>query len=167
VSWQIEQNDSAFRQNDIIIDDMTELDSTDRAVIAELTRNARLPVAKIAQRLGLARTTVQARIDRLERTGVIAGYSLRLSDQVQRSTIRATVLIHIRPSAQAAVLVQLKRMSSVEVVHTTSGRFDLCAQLRTGSTLELDQTLDKIGEIDGVQAMESLIHLSTRINRAV
>ncbi len=146
---------------------MTDLDETDRAIIAQLAANARLPVAKLAQRLGLARTTAQARLDRLERTGLIAGYTVRLSEEARRSVIRATVLIHITPSAQTAVLSQLRRMNAVELVHTTSGRFDLCAQIRAGSTLELDQTLDKIGEIDGVQAMESLIHLSTRIDRAL
>lgn len=146
---------------------MTDLDETDRAIIAQLAANARLPVAKLAQRLGLARTTAQARLDRLERTGLIAGYTVRLSEEARRSVIRATVLIHITPSAQTAVLSQLRRLNAVELVHTTSGRFDLCAQIRAGSTLELDQTLDKIGEIDGVQAMESLIHLSTRIDRAL
>ena len=65
------------------------------------------------------------------------------------------------------ILRQLERLPAVERVHTTSGRFDLACQLRTQSTLALDETLDRIGEIDGVLALESLIHLSTRIDRAV
>jgi DNA-binding Lrp family transcriptional regulator len=160
------QNDLADRQIADIADDMTEPDTTDRAMLTLLAGNARLPVAKLAAKLGLARTTVQARLDRLERTGVIAGYTLRLSDTARRSAIRATVLIHLTPAAQTAVLAQLKRMPQVEVAHTTSGRFDLACQLRTATTLELDETLDRIGEIDGVLALESLIHLSTRIDRA-
>jgi DNA-binding Lrp family transcriptional regulator len=146
---------------------MTELDPTDYRLIGELAANARLPVAKIAQRLGMARTTVQARLDRLERSGVIAGYTVRLNETVLRGVIRATVLVHITPAAQTAVLAQLRRLTAVETVHTTSGRFDLACQLRTASTLELDQLLDRIGAIDGVLALESLIHLSTRIDRAV
>lgn len=139
----------------------------DRQLLALLAANARAPVAKLAQKMGLARTTVQARLDRLERSGVIAGYTVKLSEDASRGQIRATVLIHITPAAQAAVLSQLKRLPSVERCHTTSGRFDLACELRTGSTLELDEALDRIGDIDGVQAMESLIHLSTRIDRAV
>lgn len=144
---------------------MTELDETDRALIAHLSRNARLPVAQLAARMSLARTTVQARLDRLERNNIIAGYTLRLSPEITRNQIKATVLIHITPAALNAVLTQLRKLTAVETVHTTSGRFDLCCLLRTPSTLELDTTLDKIGEIDGVQAMESLIHLSTRLDR--
>jgi DNA-binding Lrp family transcriptional regulator len=146
---------------------MPELDDTDRQIIALLSTNARMPVAKLAQKLGLARTTAQARLDRLERTGVIAGYTLRLSEDALRGQIRATVLVHITPSAQTAVLGQLRRLTAVERVHTTSGRFDLACQLRAGSTGELDHTLDSIGEIEGVVAMETLVHLSTRIDRAV
>lgn len=143
----------------------TELDDTDRTLLAHLSNNARLPVAKLAAKMGLARTTVQARLDRLERTGTIAGYTLKLSADATRGQIRATVLINITPAAQTAVLTHLKRLTPVERVHTTSGRFDLACTLRTASTLELDETLDRIGEIDGVLSMESLIHLSTRIDR--
>ncbi len=144
---------------------MTEIDDTDRRLIAELSRNARLPVAKLATKLGLARTTVQARIDKLERNGVIAGYTLRLSEQVKRGMIRATVLLHIRPSAQGAIVTHLARIPQVETAHTTSGRCDLSCLLRTETTLELDQTLDRIGAIDGVEDMETLVHLSTKIDR--
>ena len=146
---------------------MIELDETDRRLLALLGANARAPVANIGTKLGLARTTVQARLDRLERNGIIAGYTVKLSEDARAGQIRATVLIHITPAAQSAVLRQLERLPAVERVHTTSGRFDLACQLRTQSTLALDETLDRIGEIEGVLAMESLIHLSTRIDRAV
>lgn len=146
---------------------MTELDDTDRKLLTILATNARMPVARLAQKIGLARTTVQARLDRLEQTGVIAGYTVRLSDNARRGLIRATVLISLTPVAQAAVLSQLRQLTPVERVHTTSGRFDLACEVATTSTLELDQILDRIGEIEGVQTMESLIHLSTRIDRAI
>lgn len=146
---------------------MTDMDETDRQLVAHLAANARLPVAKLAQRMGLARTTVQARLDRLERSGTIAGYTLKLSEDARRGEIRATVLIHLTPSAQTAVLAQLRHLTSVERVHTTSGRWDLCCILRSPGTLDLDATLDRIGAIDGVQALETLIHLSTRIDRAL
>lgn len=146
---------------------MIELDDIDRQILSLLGANARLPVAKIATRLDIARTTAQARLDRLERSGVIAGYTVKLSEAAERNMIRATVLIHMTPTAQAAVLRELARLPAVERVHTTSGRFDLACQLRTETTMALDDALDRIGSIDGVQALESLIHLSTRIDRTV
>ena len=166
MTHHIARTDSQLGRNGEKMGISTDLDDTDRTLLAHLSTNARLPVAKLAAKMGLARTTVQARLDRLERTGTIAGYTLKLSADATRGQIRATVLINITPASQSVVLTHLKRLTPVERVHTTSGRFDLACTLRTASTLELDETLDRIGEIDGVLSMESLIHLSTRIDRA-
>jgi DNA-binding Lrp family transcriptional regulator len=73
----------------------------------------------------------------------------------------------IEPRAQAAVLARLKSIAEVEKVFTTSGRFDLLIQVACPGTQVLDQVLDQIGALTGVRASESLIHLSTKIDRAV
>jgi DNA-binding Lrp family transcriptional regulator len=157
--------DSRTRQMDDMTGDMTTLDEIDRTLLMHLAGNARAPVAKLAQKMGLARTTVQARLDRLERLGVITGYTVRLSDEIARGQIRATVLIHLTPAAQNQVILMLRRLPQVERAHTTSGRFDLAVVLRAASTGELDEVLDRIGEMEGVKALETLVHLSTRIDR--
>ncbi|ARE82589.1 Transcriptional regulator, AsnC family protein [Roseovarius sp. EC-HK134] len=139
-------------------------DETDRALIALLQENARLPVATLARRLGLARTTVQARLERLENAGIITGYSVRLS-QSARPALRATALVSIEPRSGPAVLARLKSLPQVRRVHTTSGRFDLIVTLEAETTEALDETLDRIGEAKGVRGSESLIHLSTKLDR--
>ncbi len=142
-----------------------QLDETDRKLLTLLSENARAPVATLARQLTLARTTVQARIDRLETSGAIAGYTLRLGD-IARPRIRATALLSIELRAGPAVLQKLKTLRAVETVHTCSGRVDLIVTLSADSTEELDDTLDQIGEAKGVKSSESLIHLSTRLDRA-
>ncbi|WP_135501328.1 Lrp/AsnC family transcriptional regulator [Roseovarius aestuariivivens] len=139
-------------------------DELDAALIALLQDNARLPVATLARRLGLARTTVQARLDRLETGGVIAGYTLRLST-ARRAPLRATALLSLEARSQPAVLARLKSLPNVRRVHTTSGRFDLIVTLEAETTEELDDTLDRIGEAKGVRSSESLIHLATKLDR--
>ena len=126
-----------------------------------------MSVAVLARRLRVARSTVQARLERLESTGAIAGYTLRLGEAARGARIRATVLLGIEPRAQPGVLSRLKSLPQVERVHTTSGRVDLLLQLATSSTTELDETLDRIGGIEGVRSSESLIHLATKLDRAV
>ncbi|MEQ9257937.1 MAG: Lrp/AsnC family transcriptional regulator [Roseovarius sp.] len=139
-------------------------DETDKALLALLKENARAPVATLARRLGLARTTVQARLERLETTGVIKGYTLRL-DEGMRSPIRATALLSIEPRSAPAVLARLSSLPGVRVVHTASGRWDLVVGLEAETTADLDDTLDRIGESKGVRSSESLIHLSTKLDR--
>lgn len=141
-----------------------QIDDIDRRLLALLQENARLPIATIARDLNLARTTVTSRIERLETQGVIAGYTTRLGRKLQ-APIRATVLIAIEPRTGPAVLARLQSLPPVKTVHTTSGRFDLIALVEAMDTEALDDTLDRIGAANGVKSSESLIHLSTRIDR--
>lgn len=143
------------------------MDELDRTILALLGADARMSVATLARRLKIARSTLQARLERLETSGIIAGYTLKLGEAARQNRLRASVLLTIEPRAQAAILTRLKSVPEVEKVFTTSGRFDLLLQIAAPSTQVLDQVLDQIGALTGVQSSESLIHLSTRLDRAI
>jgi DNA-binding Lrp family transcriptional regulator len=137
----------------------------DRALLALLSENARMPVAELARKLGLSRTTVQARIERLETDGVIAGYGIRLSESYLSGLVRAHVLITIAPKALPGVTAALAAIKEVTTLHSVSGTFDLIAILAAPSILDLDRLIDRIGALDGVERTLSSIILSTRISR--
>lgn len=141
------------------------MDELDNRLLSELALDARISVSTLARRLGLARTTIQARIERLERTGVISGYTVKLGENIQQDRIKATVLLQIDPRGTAQVVQRLKNFPEVELAFTSSGRFDLVLQLALRNTKRLDDVLDEIGAITGIRSSESLIHLSTRIDR--
>lgn len=143
------------------------MDDLDRSIITQLSQDARVSVAVLSRRLKVARSTVQARLERLESSGAIAGYTVRLGESARSTRIRATVLLVIEPRSLAAILARLKTLPEVERIHTTSGRVDLALQLAAPSTSALDDVLDRIGGFDGVRSSESLIHLSTKLDRAV
>ena len=143
------------------------MDDLDRNILGLLGADARTSVATLARRLKVARSTIQARLERLETSGVIAGYTLKLGEEARQGRLRASVLLTIEPRAQAAILSRLKSIPEVERVFTTSGRFDLLMQIAAPNTQVLDGVLDQIGALTGVKSSESLIHLSTRIDRAV
>ena len=143
------------------------MDELDRNLIGLLGADARISVATLARRLKVARSTIQARLERLETSGIIAGYTLKLGEAAREGRLRASVLVTIEPRGQAAILTRLKSIHEVEKVYTTSGRFDLLLQISCPNTQILDQVLDQIGAMTGVKSSESLIHLSTRIDRAV
>lgn len=137
----------------------------DRELLALLSENARTPVATIARRLGLSRTTVQARLERLEAQGVIAGYGLRLSEDYLSGLVRAHVLITMAPKALAQVSQALEAIPEVTTLHSVSGSFDLIAIIAAPSIAELDRLIDRIGGLDGVERTSSSIILATRISR--
>lgn len=137
----------------------------DRQLLALLSENARASTSLLARRLGLSRTTVQARIERLEREGVITGYGVRLSDEFERNIVKAHVLITAGPKAVARVTAELAAIPEVRTLHSVSGSFDLIAIVAAQSISELDHLIDRIGELEGVERTLSSIILSTRINR--
>jgi DNA-binding Lrp family transcriptional regulator len=141
------------------------LDTTDRQLLALLREDARASTAALARRLQLSRTTVQSRIDRLVRQGVIAGFSARLTDDYEQGLVRAHVLITVGPRHLAALERALNGIAEVRTLHSVSGGFDLIAIVAAPSIRELDSLIDRIGVLDGVERTQSLIVLSTRIER--
>ncbi|MBY5700378.1 Lrp/AsnC family transcriptional regulator [Rhizobium leguminosarum] len=141
------------------------LSDKDRELLATLSENARVPVAALAKKLGLSRTTVQARLERLEREGVIAGYSVRLSEEYTSGLVKAHILITMAPKSLAQVTRSLEKMKAVTELHSVSGSFDLIAIIVAPSISELDQLIDEIGVVEGVERTLSSIVLSTRISR--
>ena len=143
----------------------TALDATDRALLALLRDDARAPTAELARKLGLSRTTVQSRMERLQRQRVIAGFTITVPDELEAGLVRAHVLITLAPKRSGAIEVALRRIPEVRVLHSVSGPFDLIAIVAAASIGELDALIDRIGGLDGVERTTSAIVLSTRIQR--
>ncbi|MFV2003247.1 MAG: Lrp/AsnC family transcriptional regulator [Paracoccaceae bacterium] len=142
------------------------MNELDQQILTALASDSSTPTSQLARRFGVARSTVQARIGRLEQSGVIAGYTIKLGNVALARRIKATALLQVEPRATAAVLQRMKAIPEIEIAHTASGRFDLILQIAANSTSELDSVLDQIGTIPGVRGSESLIQLSTKFDRS-
>lgn len=145
--------------------DNRQVDEIDLGLIHQLQRNARMSTAELARKLGLSRTTVHARLGRLEAGGIIRGYSVRLSSEYESSAIRAHVMITCAPKHTAAVENALRSIREVRTVLSVSGPHDLIVVLAAPSVAELDRLLDRIGALDGVERTMSSIVLSTKLDR--
>jgi DNA-binding Lrp family transcriptional regulator len=137
------------------------MDDLDRQLLALLRSNARLPAATVARQLRVARGTVQNRIARLERDGVIAGYTVRLAAADDGRRIAALMLIAVEGNNVEKVLRSLRGDAAVAALHTTNGRWDIVAELRADSLEEFDRVLGRIRRIEGVASSETNLLLST------
>ncbi|AVA37132.1 MULTISPECIES: Lrp/AsnC family transcriptional regulator [Cupriavidus] len=144
---------------------MAELDQTDRHLLALLQANARESAANLARALGIARTTVVARIARLEKIGVIAGYGVRLGRQMEDNSILAFCGLSVQPKASPAVVRALQRFPEIEELNSVSGPVDYMAVIRCDSHARLDKLLDEIGMLDGVNHTQTSIVLARKIDR--
>ena len=137
------------------------IDNIDQALISLLRQNARASVATLAGRLGVSRGTVTNRMERLEREGLIVGYSVRLRPDVQPDVLRAWMSIEITGNDTRRVMASLLGEPGVAALHSTNGRWDLLAELQVASLEALSQVLERIRLIKGISNSETSIHLES------
>ena len=137
------------------------MDDTDRQLLALLRDNARMPVVALANKLRVARATVQNRIGKLEADGTIVGYTVRLRPEAEGHRIRAITSIAIDGPRGDEVRRALRGNPNVVALHTTNGRWDLMAELRADTLEAFDQVLNAVRAIPGVSNTETSILLST------
>jgi DNA-binding Lrp family transcriptional regulator len=144
---------------------MTDLDPTDRKLLALLTANARASTSALARELGISRSTVQDRIARLERRQVIEGYTVRFNVSFRQRQLRAHVMIEVNPKQGPRIVEALQAIDAVKSLQTVSGIYDLVTSVETATTEEMDRVLDAIGELPGVERTTTSIVLSTKFRR--
>ena len=136
------------------------MDALDHRLIAALRHDARLSVAALAQKLEVSRGTVTNRMEKLERDGVIAGYTVRLRPDAVTDEIRAWASVAVEGNQQSVVRALLGE-PGVSALHDTNGRWDLLAELRVSTLADLSAVLERIRGIPGVSATETSVHLQT------
>lgn len=137
------------------------MDSLDRQLLALLRVDARTSVADLAKKLDVSRGTARNRIRRLEESGLIAGYTVRLRTDTQLDAIRAWMSVAVEGDKTRDVVRILLGEPAVASLHDTNGRWDLLAELRAASIAELSEVLERVRKIKGIETTETSIHLQT------
>ena len=131
-------------------------DDVDRKLVSMLQANARESTSSIAKRLNVARSTVNERISRLEKSGVITGYSAVLSKNPSEGNVQALVMISVDQKKGRKVVEELNKFPSIKVCLAINGSFDYFMSIELPTLEELDAMLDKIAEMDGVFSVNVL-----------
>ena len=140
---------------------MIALDDTDRELIALLRDDGRATVAALAAKLKVSRGTVQNRMARLQREGVIVGFTVRLKPQAEAHRIRALMNIAVEGNRSKEVLKALRGHPQVSAIYTTNGRWDIVAELQAETLEAFDRVLGAIRLFHGIANTETSILLST------
>jgi DNA-binding Lrp family transcriptional regulator len=139
--------------------------NVDQRLIALLQANARASVTTLAGKLGIARTTVQEHISRLERSGTISGYSVVLARDPFEDYACATVSLAIAQRQQRNVVERLKSYPEIKTCWSMSGEYDLFLIVEAPRLEDIDELLDEIAEVQGVEKSRSAIVLKTKFDR--
>lgn len=139
--------------------------SKDEQLIALLRGDGRMSVTELARQLGVSRTAAQARLDKLERNGVITGYTVRLSENYVGERVRALVLVKAASLDRRSLENLLNRVRGLTALYSVSGEYDMAAVVSAPTVEALDSELDRVGTLPGVSAILPSVILSTRLER--
>ena len=121
------------------------MDIIDEKLLLALREDGRASTAKLARLVGRSRTSVQSRIERLQKQGVIVGFGVLLAPEHGLGAVRAHVMIKVGPKETRAVTAALRSIPQVRVLHSVSGDVDLIAVAATASVTEMDEVIDRVG----------------------
>lgn len=138
----------------------------DQQLIGILRQNARIPISDIAKKLNVSRTTAQSRLSRLERDGIVAGYTVVMgAGTAAPELLHILVLVEIEIRAQAKIVSELKKIAEVVACHTISGQYDIIVRVECRRSAELDELIDRISHIEGVKRTISSVILARKFER--
>lgn len=140
---------------------MQNLDDLDRRLISILREDGRAPISKLAVILGVTRTTVQARLDRLLDSGAVLGFTIRARKEHGPDGVHAIMMIEVSGHSTSAVIRRLRGLQELRQLHSTNGKWDLVAQLTADSLPDFDRVLREVRQVEGITNSETSILLSS------
>ena len=142
---------------------MARLDDTDRQLLLLLQEDDRQPLAALSEKIGVAMSTINDRIKRLVRNGMISGFHARIAPEAVGLDLLAFIMVSwSSPKVEPAFLEKVKASPDVLECHHITGAWNYLLKVRVGTTRDLERFLtDTIKAVDGVERTETLITLST------
>ena len=145
-----------------------DFDKVDRKILSILRENGRASHAMIAKEVGLSAPAVGERVRKLESGGVITGYQAVLNPDTLGLGICAFVSIAPQPRNPGASLVDnLMTLPEIEELHAVAGQYSYVAKVRVPTTQDLDEFLDRLWILEGVERAQTTMVLRTSLERPV
>lgn len=141
-------------------------DAVDQTILQILREDGRSSHARIAKAVGLSAPAVGERIRKLEQAGVIEGYRAVLNAERIGLPVCAFVAIAPQPRSPGTELVRrLLELPEVEELHAVAGDYGYVAKVRVPTTQALDEFLDRLFMLEGVERTETTVVLRTNAER--
>ncbi|OMH27130.1 Lrp/AsnC family transcriptional regulator [Motiliproteus sp. MSK22-1] len=129
------------------------MDKFDQAIVSLLNQNARLSLAQIGRDIGLSRTSVAERLQRLEETGTIAGYTIKTKRKDQPGTVNAYFQMTFSPFKLDRITRYITEIPEIQSCRALSGEIDLIAYVEAESMERLNQIRNKLQQLPDLQRL--------------
>ncbi len=138
------------------------MDETDTRLIGYLRKDGRASLARISADLGLARNTVRKRMERLQQSGEVAGFTVLTRSDIATHPVRGLMMLEIAGRGTEKIARWLRQIPQVQAVHSTNGAWDLIAEVGTETLEDFDRVLTDIRRQGEITKSETSLLLSTR-----
>ncbi|MGH3471616.1 MAG: Lrp/AsnC family transcriptional regulator [Nocardioidaceae bacterium] len=144
------------------------IDGLDASILQLFAAEPRIGVLEASRRLGVARGTVQARLDRLEKSGVVQGWGPQVDPAALGFAVTAFVTLEIRQAAgHDPIAKHLALIPEVLEAHTVTGPGDLWCRVVARSNSDLQRVLDRVVSYPGIERAATMITLASQIEHRV
>jgi len=140
-----------------------QIDELDTSLLGELQRDARIGVLELSRRLGVARGTVQSRLDRMVAAGVIRSFTANLNFDALGFQVKAYVTVEVKEGQIESVVDPLARIDEVVEVHSVAAQGDLLCLIAARSNQHLMEVLEKVLAVPDIARTSTAIVLKTQI----
>jgi Lrp/AsnC family leucine-responsive transcriptional regulator len=143
-----------------------ELDGIDFQILAMLQDHCKTPLAKLGEQVGLSAPSVVERVKKLEDSGIITGYHATVDARRLGKDVTAFIGVSIsHPKLIGEFERAVAEMDDVLECHHVTGEHTLLLKIKTNNTASLESLISTIRFIEGVSRTETMVVLSTYIER--
>jgi DNA-binding Lrp family transcriptional regulator len=142
---------------------MMQIDGLDARLLALLTEEPRIGILEASRRLGVARGTVQARLDRLQARGVVRGFGPVIDPVALGYTVTAFATLEIRQGRGAQVREHLAAIPELLEMHTITGAGDMLCRIVARSNADMQRVIDKLVSFEGIQRTSTVIAMANPV----
>ncbi|MBQ0824486.1 Lrp/AsnC family transcriptional regulator [Microvirga terrae] len=140
---------------------MMSLDETDRQILKILTRSGREPLKQLASAVGLSRSTLTARLRRLEKNGFIQGYCAVLSSGLLPRPNQAVLLVKLDKTPAYDIVDAIRQIDEVIQCRSVAGDIDLVLDVAADAVETLNKVRDRVSTLSGVADVRTHMVLAT------
>ena len=140
-------------------------DLISRHIVRILQANAREPLASLGRKVGLSRNAVTERLRRLERDGVIKGYTVRLGTGATSAAVTAYMLLYLDGPICERILPSVERLPEIKLSQSLGGEIDMILFAETDNLTDMNRVRDELEMIHGVKRVITAVVLADRFDR--
>lgn len=145
------------------------LDKTDINILNQLLQNSRTSTTQIAKQIDISNVATQQRISKLEKAGIIKGYTAKLDYRaLGYKTIAYLGIFLEKAKYYEKVIAQLNKLPLISEAHFTTGTYSIFAKIHAKDNMHLMEVLNQqIQSIDGISRTETFISLDEGVSKAI